>query len=100
MPLPTALEAAIRREEFWRDYIAEREAKRWNFLVGYEWPSLGRRCRVEIPVGGGYQLFLDQGRTCAALTFASVGPVSRRSISWPSTALPPTQKYFAGRRLS
>jgi hypothetical protein len=62
MPLPVALEEAIQCQAFWREYVVEREAKRWNYLVRYEWPALGTRCRVEIPVGGGYQLLFDQGR--------------------------------------
>jgi hypothetical protein len=54
MPLPAPLKDAIRRKEFWIGYILEREDA--------EWPTLGRSCRITVPVGGGYEIVIGLSR--------------------------------------
>jgi hypothetical protein len=55
MPLPPTFREAIQSKDFWVEYILDR-------IEGPEWPALGRRCRVEVPVGRGYGLILDLSR--------------------------------------
>jgi hypothetical protein len=47
MPLPATFLDAMRRREFWVEYL---------LTEGAEWPEFGRRCHVVAPVGGGYEI--------------------------------------------
>lgn len=47
MPIPAVFIDAMRRRDFWVQYL---------LTEGAEWPEFGRRCHVAAPVGGGYEI--------------------------------------------
>lgn len=72
MPLPAAMKEAARSKAFWLAYVLDPE--------GAEWPALGRRCRVDVPVGGDYALAVDLGRSLSETILSLRRPRARRTF--------------------
>jgi len=74
MSFPAAFVEAAQSEEFWTAYILDRG-------TSPEWPAFGRRCRVEVPTGGGYGLVFDLSRFLCQ-TDLSLRCPRRKRLAW------------------